>query len=81
MNIITTIRQHNMAGHLSSRILTKPSQSNVHNFLSTGVPARQVLTCLRQEDSTYMAAVRTVYNAKAKCLQENMTGSCQFKRS
>ena len=35
-------------------------------MIAAGVPARQLLTSLRQEDPASLAIARTIYNAKSK---------------
>ncbi|BBM98273.1 hypothetical protein Mp_1g12150 [Marchantia polymorpha subsp. ruderalis] len=72
--------QHNhdpsttIARHPSSRRLTKEVQHTVNKSLAAGVPARPILTSLRQHDSNSLAVASTIYNAKAKRRHEKLAG-------
>jgi hypothetical protein len=72
--------QHNhepsndMSGHPLARRLNAEERTRVQQMSAAGIRPRQILSTLRQDNSSLSAVARTVYNARSQLRQEYLGG-------
>ncbi|KAI0995297.1 hypothetical protein K3495_g12885 [Podosphaera aphanis] len=65
-----TVAEHNhepssdMRGHPTARRLNSSQRTTSRQLLKSGVPPKQILNCLREEDPTVLATPRNIYNER-----------------
>nr|KAJ0186149.1 hypothetical protein LSAT_V11C900470640 [Lactuca sativa] len=61
-----------ISGHPSFRRLSPNDVQSVKNMTLSGIPPRQILSSLRQQNPNIPAVSRTIYNLKAKIRKQNL---------
>ncbi|KAI1007714.1 hypothetical protein K3495_g514 [Podosphaera aphanis] len=63
-----------MRGHPTARRLNSSQRTTIRQFLKSGVPPKQNLNCLREEDPTVLATPRNIYNKRRNQRDEELMG-------
>ncbi|KAI0996028.1 hypothetical protein K3495_g12154 [Podosphaera aphanis] len=75
-----TVADHNhesssdLRGHPTARRLNSSQKIKVRQLLKSGVPPKQILNCLREEDPTVLATPRNTYNKRRNQRDEELMG-------
>ncbi|KAI1004522.1 hypothetical protein K3495_g3695 [Podosphaera aphanis] len=80
-----TIANHNhepssdMRDHPTARRLNSSQRTKIRQLLKSGVPPKQILNCLREDDPTVLATPRNIYNERRNQRDEELMGRASLE--